>query len=476
MAGPYDYTVNIPQPPAQNFLQSLTGIMQLRQMQEQSALQQQQAAFQQQMQPLEMERLKESIAAQRASQAQSATARDVALEGLRQSKITFGREEELNKQADALRAEMMKLSADPTSATREKLLDLSYRAAAFAPKSYEPLQKMLKDYPRTGKILENTASDVIFSVQSGQPAVAAKSVELALKGAENTLQENPNDKDAQAALALLQPVQSLMKEEKYGEAMITASNFLRNTYPERWDAVTKDMKEAGAGAKAMVEAAGEKTKSELQEAQARLAKADAALKELKATGALDLEEKMKQENLMRENFQAQPLVRNFLIRQDNYDIIKSADKSPEGDRARITAFIKLHDPNSVVSVTESGQITSTTPVAQYQSWIAKFNNDGILGDTVRKSIDSQADKTIKSAESQFNAFKNNTAAIAKRYGINPKNVVEVFDRQQAEQSTPAVGPTGAPGLPVSTGNLPTTPSGGVFTIDGIQMKVTPRGK
>jgi hypothetical protein len=65
MAGPYDYSINIPQPPAQNFLQSLTGIMQLRQMQDQSAIQQQQAAiqqqnaaFQQQMQPLEMARVK----------------------------------------------------------------------------------------------------------------------------------------------------------------------------------------------------------------------------------------------------------------------------------------------------------------------------------------------------------------------------------------------------------------------------------
>ena len=79
MAGPYDYTVNIPQPPAQNFLQSLMGIRQLQQMQDQSAIQQQQAAiaqqnaaFQQQMQPLEMARAKAAIDAANASAAQSA--------------------------------------------------------------------------------------------------------------------------------------------------------------------------------------------------------------------------------------------------------------------------------------------------------------------------------------------------------------------------------------------------------------------
>lgn len=89
MAGPYDYTVNIPQPPAQNFLQSLTGIMQLRQMQEQSALQQQQAAiaqqnaaFQAQMQPLQLE-------AERARIGQIGQATATSAEALRQGKLTF---------------------------------------------------------------------------------------------------------------------------------------------------------------------------------------------------------------------------------------------------------------------------------------------------------------------------------------------------------------------------------------------------
>jgi hypothetical protein len=78
MAGPYDYTVNIPQPPAQNFLQSLMGIRQLQQMEEQSAIQQQnaaiqqqQAAFAQQMQPLQMDAERARIAAAKASAAQS---------------------------------------------------------------------------------------------------------------------------------------------------------------------------------------------------------------------------------------------------------------------------------------------------------------------------------------------------------------------------------------------------------------------
>jgi hypothetical protein len=78
MAGPYDYSINIPQPPAQNFLQSLLGIQQLKGLQQQSqlaeqqaAIQQQQAAFQQQMQPLEMARAKAAEKAALASAASS---------------------------------------------------------------------------------------------------------------------------------------------------------------------------------------------------------------------------------------------------------------------------------------------------------------------------------------------------------------------------------------------------------------------
>jgi len=92
MAGPYDYTINIPQPPAQNFLQSLMGIRQLQQMEEQSALQQQQAAiaqqnaaFQKEMQPLERARVQAAIDAARASAAQSAAgtaAQKLQIEGL----------------------------------------------------------------------------------------------------------------------------------------------------------------------------------------------------------------------------------------------------------------------------------------------------------------------------------------------------------------------------------------------------------
>jgi hypothetical protein len=82
MAGPYDYTVNIPQPPAQNFLQSLMGIQQLKGLQQQSQLAEQQAAFQQQMQPLQMQ-------AEKARLDQIGQATAASAQAMRQGKLTF---------------------------------------------------------------------------------------------------------------------------------------------------------------------------------------------------------------------------------------------------------------------------------------------------------------------------------------------------------------------------------------------------
>ena len=455
MAGPYDYTINIPQPPANNFLQSLLGIQQIKGLQQQSQLAEQQAAIQrqnaqfaQELQPLERQKLEAAISAQQASTTQSNAATGLLGVQTQAAQSTLEENQRKNQAVAAYQSEALKLAEDPTSWNATDLRKVAMKAAVLDPQSFTGLKNLFSELPQAGSILSNAASEVVLSVNAGKPEVALKSIDQYLTASQAALEKNPNDKAASAAVTFLEGAKKAVEEDPAAGAL-AASNFLFNTDPNKFDATAKALKAAG-------EVGETKAKSELQQAQAGLAKVDTELKQLKATAGLDPEEKMKQETLMRDNFQAQPLVRNYLIRQDNYGIIKTADKSPEGDRARITAFIKLHDPNSVVSVTESGQITSTTPVAQYQSWIAKFNNEGILGDTVRKSIDSQADKTIKSAESQFNTFKNNTASIAKRYGINPKNVVEIFDKQQ-EPAAPANGPTGAPGVSINTGTLPVQP-------------------
>lgn len=279
MAGPYDYSINIPQPPAQNFLQSLLGIQQLKQMQEQSALQQQQAAiaqqnaaFQQQIQPLQLE-------AERARIGQIGQATATSAEALRQGKLTF-------EQAQAERAlktkyqnDVLELSKSPETWTPEKLKSLSMQAAVLDPQSFGAMNKMFAELPRVGSTLSNAASEVMLSVQAGKPEVASAALDKYIAAANNTLENNPNDRAAQASLAFLESAKTAVDQDPTAGAL-TASNFLFNTDPQKWDAVTKAMK--GAADIAETEA---KTKKEL--ASASITKQEKQVDEEKR--ALDLE-------------------------------------------------------------------------------------------------------------------------------------------------------------------------------------------
>jgi len=69
---PYNYTIDLPKPPADNFLQDIMGIAQLQAMGQQQKIAAQQAQFQKEMQPLEMDKVREQIKAAQASAAQSA--------------------------------------------------------------------------------------------------------------------------------------------------------------------------------------------------------------------------------------------------------------------------------------------------------------------------------------------------------------------------------------------------------------------
>lgn len=463
MAGPYDYTINIPQPPAQNFLQSLMGIRQLQQMEEQSALQQQQAQFAQEMRPLQLQ-------AERARIGQIGQATAASAEALRQGKITFEqaqqdrvRQMEQQAVAQARQQELFgKLNSLPANASMAEIVPIANQLALIKPEISKQIMDnfsaLPEEYQKASKTALITATT---QLEAGNIEGAKQTYDTFERAIRNSGGDNPQLK----AMADGIKAQGMILEANPNAGKLAALQMLGAVDTKALDSIVK-LEE-------------QQIENPLKAAQTELAKIDAQLKKLKLSGGLDSEEVMKQENLMRENFSSQPLVRNFQTRSDNYNVIKNAENTPIGDRARIVAFIKLQDPTSVVSVTEAGQLTSTTPIASLQSLISKFNGEGILGAASRKQIDSQAASIFKSAESQYKTFKANTERIAKSYGINPKNVVELFDTQQEPISAPS--PVGAPGLPISTGNLPVAPAGvvpagGMFTIDGFEMKITPRGK
>jgi hypothetical protein len=449
MAGPYDYTVNIPQPPAQNFLQSLSGIMQIRNMQDQAAIaqqqadiQKQQAGFAQELQPLEKQRLEATIAAQRAGTSATQTSQQAAAYQLQQRKD--------------LDAELLGMSSDPSKFTAENLQKLAVRFHSVDPTLLTRSGEMRKNMPDQAKIFgDNIAKNLVLTSVTGDSEAAIQQLDEQLKAAKNT----PGLQDFVPKIEQLRDNFIKYPDQTVGLAAVGQTLFA----PDQGKAITDVLSEQAKTAKTKAEATGEKTKSELQEAQARLARADAELKELKATGKLDAEEIIKQETARRENFISQPFVRDYPVRRDAYNIITTADETPIGDSSKVVAFIKLQDPRSVVSVTEKGQITSTTPIASVQSLIAKFNNDGLLDAKTRRDINSQSKKIFDSTKFDFDQFKKRETVIAKRYGLNPENIVSAFDVEERQPTGPVTGPTGAPGLPISTGNIPVAPNAPAYT-------------
>jgi hypothetical protein len=175
MAGPYDYSINIPQPPAQNFLQSLMGIRQLQQMEEQSAIQQQQAAFAQQMQPLQIE-------AERARINQIGQATAASAEALKGARL---QNEQLQRQSD-FQKELVNFTSKPVEQWSEsEVRSIAARGAAINPKATEGVINFWASQPKPEKTLvDDAAMKAGIAIAQNRPDVAKSIVDQAKLDAE----------------------------------------------------------------------------------------------------------------------------------------------------------------------------------------------------------------------------------------------------------------------------------------------------
>jgi hypothetical protein len=210
MAGPYDYTVNIPQPPAQNFLQSLMGIRQLQQMEDQSAIQQQQAAIQQQqaafaqqMQPLQMQAEQERI-----KQIQAATG--ASNQSAAESKYRLDRQKELSSTLEWV--------SKPENFTVDNLQNAAVRLYDVVPQLLVDSAKMRASIPPEGQLfMDKTSDKLLFASVTGKKDDALKVLDESIAGAENSekfkqyipqlqdlrtkIEENPNQVKALIGIA-----------------------------------------------------------------------------------------------------------------------------------------------------------------------------------------------------------------------------------------------------------------------------------
>jgi hypothetical protein len=176
MPGLNDYTINIPQPPAQNFLQSLLGIQQLKQMQQQGELSQQNAQFAQQMQPLQIEAERARIGQINQSTAASA-------EAFRQGKITFeqsqqdrSREMEQKAVAQARQQELFgKLNSLPATASMSEIVPIANQLALINPGMSKQVMENFQAQPEEyQKALKNSLLTATTYLEAGKTDEAIK--------------------------------------------------------------------------------------------------------------------------------------------------------------------------------------------------------------------------------------------------------------------------------------------------------------
>jgi hypothetical protein len=225
MAGPYDYTVNIPQPPAQNFLQSLLGIQQLKGLQQQSqlaeqqaAIQQQNAAFQQQMQPLQ-------IQAEQARIGQIGQATAASAEALRQGKLTFEqaqqdrvRQMEQQAVAQAKQSELFgRLTSLPVDAPMSEILPVVNELALFKPESAKQILQGFEMAPKQiQKATETTLISAANQLKAGDIEGAKNTYSTFAAAIQNSMGKNPEVK----AIADAANVQAKLLDPKTGQAGI----------------------------------------------------------------------------------------------------------------------------------------------------------------------------------------------------------------------------------------------------------------
>lgn len=271
MPGPYDYTINIPQPPAQNFLQSLLGIQQLKGLQQQSeiaqqqaAIQQQQAQFAQQQQPLQLQHLQAGINAQNASAGHAGALTALTQVQTQAAQDALKMQQAKNQAISEYQNEAVKLAENPTSWDANKLKSLSMKAAVLEPQTFQAMNSLFQHLPQTQNTLSNAASEVMLSVNAGKPDIAKSSLDNYIAGAQAAVDKNPADQAAQASLTFLNGAKSTLDNDPTGaSAALQASNFLFNTDPAKWDLTTKALKGASDISK---------TQADIKETQAKAMK------------------------------------------------------------------------------------------------------------------------------------------------------------------------------------------------------------
>jgi len=185
------------------------------------------------------------------------------------------------------------------------------------------------------------------------------------------------------------------------------------------DILTSFYKEASPQALAEKEAG-----TEAKQAETNLKKFELQLKQ---EGGLDPDKKRSTEIQMKESFEAEPMVRSYVLRRDIAQGIRSALnlETGSGDASAITNLVKIDDPTSTVSITEAGRISGGNVPEQFIGLVNELRGKGRLSEKTRNDVLRLAKERMKTSQGEYDKYYNKTKSIAERYSLNPDNIFAI---------------------------------------------------
>lgn len=179
----------------------------------------------------------------------------------------------------------------------------------------------------------------------------------------------------------------------------------------------------------------------LQKAQQEF---DAAQNKLKL-GATAGVEGFKNANVLRDEYVAQ--TKDFRTVSDAYDKIVNTAPTGAGDMAMLYNFVKLLDPGSVVRESEFATAAASGSYGErVQGMVQRVLTGQRLPDSLRKDFLAEAKTAYDAHKRAAAAVENTYSALAKRFGIDPKDVITPYTSIGGEQPQAPAATSGAWGI------------------------------
>ena len=450
MPGPYDYTVNIPQPPAQNFLQSLMGIQQLKGLQQQQDIQGQQAQQQ-------------SVVFNQAQEDRTRI--------LQEQATAKERTQQLFKELQSM----------PADASLEQVFKITNKLALVNPAA---AKQVGENYSKLSDQLQNnaklTAAKAGALLEAGENERAAAVYDEAAKAIENTEGGNPISKN----LIDGYKIQASMARSNPNAAKLGVTTLLGVVDPTALNAITSAKKEA--------------VKESEKSLPSALLRENAAI-DKKVSAANDMADKLSQ---AAEAMRVLPSVGSAKEWWTNVKPKLGFGENPEiavrTNAAQLAGLGMLGSESSAMG----GAIRSNV---QFQYATSKLPDAWSAPQELAKRLDAQAEVQSKLAklmtiDAEWNsAFRGSQKANKDEQilgiDVTPGMTKSQFKEMAAKQLFPAKGNespapaptrtdkiTGTPDLTAPQSRSSGMPSGsggadfGLFNINGEEVKVRPRGK